>query len=282
VSAPVETIGVETVGALPPVRHATVGGRRLAYREAGLGPPLLLLHGVGSGAGSWLAQLASLATRRRVIAWDAPGYGESDRLPDPAPGAADYAAAALGLADVLRLERFILLGHSLGAIMAAALCARHAARIERLILSAPAAGYGKAPADERAARIGPRLREMARLGPVGLAEQRARNLLAPNASAEAIAHVRAVMSQLRPDGYEQACRLLGQADIFEDLGAIAVPTLVMCGDADAVTPEDGCRRIAAAIPGARYETLRGVGHASYIEDPAQYDAALLRFLEAAA
>jgi pimeloyl-ACP methyl ester carboxylesterase len=166
--------------------------------------------------------------------------------------------------------------------MAAALCARHPTRVERLILSAPAAGYGTAPAEEREARIGPRLIEMARRGPVGLAEARARNLLAPGATPEAIAHVRAVMAQLRPDGYAQACRLLGQADIFEDLGAIAVPTLVMCGDADTITPEDGCRRIAAAIKGARYETLRGVGHASYIEDPPQYDAALLRFLAAAA
>jgi len=269
-------------GTLPPVRHETVGGRRVAYREAGSGPPLLLLHGVGSGAGSWLAQLTSLANELRVIAWDAPGYGESDALPDPVPRAADYAASALGLADALGLERFVLLGHSLGAIMAAALCAHHPERVLRLVLSAPAAGYGKAPADERAQRIGPRLSEMALLGPVGLAEKRARNLLAPNASAQAIAHVRAVMGQLRPDGYAQACQLLGHADIFEDLRAIAVPTLVMCGNADAITPEDGCRRIAAAIPGAQYETLQGVGHASYIENPPQYDVALLRFLERAA
>jgi pimeloyl-ACP methyl ester carboxylesterase len=272
----------DAAAALPPLRHAEIGGRRLAYREAGSGPPLLLLHGVGSGAGSWLAQLASLATQLRVIAWDAPGYGESDGLPDPAPRAADYAAAALGLADALGLERFVLLGHSLGAIMAAALCARHHERVLRLILSAPAAGYGKASEDERAARIGPRLSEMALLGPAGLADKRARNLLAPNASADAIAHVRAVMAQLRPDGYAQACRLLGQADIFEDLRAIAVPTLVICGSADAVTPEAGCRRVAAAIPGAQYETLPGVGHASYIENPPQYDTALLRFLERAA
>jgi pimeloyl-ACP methyl ester carboxylesterase len=267
---------------LPPVRHATVGGRHVAYREAGSGPPLLLLHGVGSGSASWAAQLASLATQLRVIAWDAPGYGESDTLPDPVPRAADYAAAALGLADVLGLERFVLLGHSLGGIMAAALCARHPERVLRLILSAPAAGHGKAPAHERDARIGPRLSEMALLGPEGLAEKRARNLLAPNATSTAIAHVRAVMAQLRPDGYAQACQLLGAADIFEDLPAIAVPTLVMCGNADAITPEEGCRRIAAAIADARYQTLRGVGHAAYIEDPPQYDIALLHFLEDAA
>lgn len=272
----------EKIGALPPVRHATVGSRRIAYREAGAGPALLLLHGVGSGSGSWAAQLSSLATQLRVIAWDAPGYGESDLLPSAMPTAADYADAALGLADALGLERFVLLGHSLGCIVAASLCTRHPERVLRLILSAPAAGYGKAPAEERDARIGPRLTEMKLLGPVGLAEKRARNLLAPNATQAAIAHVRAVMAQLRPDGYAQACHLLGHADIFEDARAIAVPTLVVCGNADAVTPQDGCRRVAAAIPGAQYQTLRGVGHAAYIEDPPQYDIALLHFLEQAA
>ncbi|MEJ0067883.1 MAG: alpha/beta fold hydrolase [Pseudomonadota bacterium] len=242
---------------------------------------MLLLHGVGSGSGSWLAQLASLADVRRVIAWDAPGYGESDALPDAAPTASDYAAAALGLADALGLDRFVLLGHSLGAIMAASLCRRAPGRVARLILSAPAAGYGTLPAAERAARIAPRLTAMAELGPSGLADTRARGLLAPQASAAAIDHVRAVMRELRPDGYAQACRLLADSDIFGDLPAIRMPTLVMCGDADAVTPEDGCRRVAAAIADARYETLPGVGHASYIENAPQYDAAVLRFLERA-
>lgn len=266
---------------LPPVRHAIVGGRRQAYREAGAGPALLLLHGVGSGSGSWLAQFGSLATQLRVIGWDAPGYGESDILPASTPTASDYGAAALGLADALGLDRFVLLGHSLGGLMAAALCRRHPDRVARLILSAPAAGYGTLPPAEREARIAPRLNDMAALGPAGLADKRGRNLLAPQATAAAIEHVRAVMRALRPEGYAQACRFLAGGDIFADLPAIRTPTLVLGGDEDAITPEDGCRRIAQAIPGARYETLSGVGHASYIENPPQFDAALLRFIGAA-
>jgi pimeloyl-ACP methyl ester carboxylesterase len=261
-----------------PLRHAVVDGRRVAYREAGTGPALLLLHGVGSGSASWAPQLDSLARARRVIAWDAPGYGESDPLPGAAPLASDYAEAARGLTDALGLDRFDLLGHSLGAIMAAALCRRHPARISRLVLSDPAAGYGKLPPAERAARIAPRLADMAALGPAGLAAKRARNLLSPAASPDATEHVRAVMSLLRPAGYEQACRLLAQADIFADTVAIRVPTLVLCGSADTITTEADCRDIAASIAGARYETLPGVGHASNIENPAQFDAALLRFL----
>jgi pimeloyl-ACP methyl ester carboxylesterase len=241
---------------------------------------LLLLHGVGSGAASWRAQLASRPAGRRVIAWDAPGYGESDLLPGDAPTADAYASAALGLADALGFARFDLLGHSLGGIIAAALCRRHPERITRLILSSPAPGYGTLPEAERQEKIAPRLRDMTTLGPVALAEKRARNLVSPTASQEALGHVRAVMASLRPDGYAQACGLLAGADIFEDARAIRTPTLVLCGSDDAITPEDGCRRIAAAIAGARYQTLGGVGHAGYIEDAPQYDAALRDFLDA--
>ncbi len=63
-----------------PVRTVSVGGRTLAYREAGSGAPLVLLHGIGNQSGSWVQQLESLADRFRVIAWDAPGYGGSDPL----------------------------------------------------------------------------------------------------------------------------------------------------------------------------------------------------------
>ena len=57
-----------------------------------------------------------------------------------------------------------------------------------------------------------------------------------------------------------------------------MPSLVLCGSADTVTPEAGCRRVAAAIPGAVYGSLPGLGHASYVEDPARFNAALLRFI----
>lgn len=267
----------------PPLRRVRAGARTLSFREAGAvdAPALLLLHGIGSGSASWASQLASLPARGlRVVAWDAPGYGGSEALAVAAPSPADYAAALADFADVLGLDRFSLLGHSLGALMASAFCCRAGARIDRLILAAPAAGYGKAAAEERRSKIDGRLAAMAQLGPAGLAENRAAALLSPQAPPEAVERVRAVMRQLRPDGYAQAVRMLGQADLFAEVGALTVPTLVLCGTADGVTPEAGCRRVAAAIPGARYEALPGLGHAAYVEDPRRFDAAVLRFLAA--
>ena len=266
----------------PALRRLRAGGRVISYREAGASqaPALLLLHGIGSGSLSWTAQLASLPPRGyRVVAWDAPGYGESDPLAAAAPAAADYAKALAAFAAALELDRFALVGHSLGALMAAAFCRLHeASRIECLVLASPAAGYGSLPAEARLHKTEERLAGMARLGPDGLAQARAAILLSPSAPAEAVEKIRAVMRSLRPEGYGQAVRMLGQADIFADAPHIAVPSLVLCGSADTVTPEAGCRNVAAAIAGARYESLPHLGHAAYVEDPARFDAALLRFM----
>ena len=83
-----------------PARTLSSNGAVLSWREAGLEggtgkdkPVLVLLHGIGSGSGSWLHQLATLGKTHRVIAWDAPGYGQSTPLNGETPEAADYARA---------------------------------------------------------------------------------------------------------------------------------------------------------------------------------------------
>jgi pimeloyl-ACP methyl ester carboxylesterase len=275
-------VAAETVSDTPGLRQVRAGARVIAYREAGeaAAPALLLLHGIGSGSLSWTAQLEELPTRGfRVIAWDAPGYSGSDPLEAEVPAAADYAEVLAAFVAALGLERFSLVGHSLGALMAAAFCRLPGAdRLERLVLASPAAGYGAAPAETRQRKTEERLAALARLGPIGLAQERAAVLLSPAASTEAVERVRAVMRALHPEGYAQAVRMLGRTDIFAEAPYIDVSTLVLCGGADTVTPEAGCRRVAAAIPGAIYESLPGLGHASYVEDPSRFDAALLRFI----
>lgn len=267
---------------LPPLRQVTTRHGAIAYRSAGGdgAPVLVMLHGISSGSASWAGQLAGLPARGlRVIAWDAPGYGGSDPLPMPAPRASDYAAALGDLAEALGLARFHLLGHSLGAVMAAAFLRQPgAARIARLVLAAPAAGYGSASVETRRARIDGRLADMAQFGPEGIAARRAPALLSPQATPATVERIRAVMRQLHPEGYAQAVRMLGQADLFADAAAIGVPSLVLCGGADTVTPEEGCRRVAAAIRGARFALLPGLGHACYVEDAAAFNRVVVDFI----
>jgi 3-oxoadipate enol-lactonase len=89
------------------------------------------------------------------------------------------------------------------------------------------------------------------------------------------------MSKIRPKGYGQAARMLSLADIFTELGGCRLPTLVVCGGADRVTPPESNRRIAAAVPGARFELIDGIGHLPHVEAPQRFNALVGEFLAAA-
>ena len=88
-----------------PVKTVTVQGQQQAYREAGQGEYLVLLHGISSGSASWVNQLEVLSHHFHVIAWDAPGYGKSDELLTDQPNATDYAKRLAALLDVLKLKK---------------------------------------------------------------------------------------------------------------------------------------------------------------------------------
>ena len=277
-----DLLGYETGS--PPPQRVTVGGRVVAFRESGYDNErvLVLLHGVSSLAASFGPQFVSLPSRGiRVIAWDAPGYGGSDPLPEEAPSPADYAEALRGFVDAIGLKRFYLLGHSFGALPAAAFCRLTGkSYVQKLVLASPTPGYATAAPELRQDRVEGRLKNMASLGPAGLAEKRAPEVLSPQAPRRALMLVKAVMREMRPDGYAQAVRMLGRGDIFAEARGIIVPTLVMCGSGDTVTPEKLCRGIAEAIEGARFALLAGPGHACYVEAPGPFDDALLDFLDA--
>jgi len=257
---------------------ALVDGLRIAYWEAGAGAPLLLLHGIGSNGESFAPQLAGLAGRFRVVAWDAPGYGGSGDHALARPTPRDYAAVAAGFLAAIGLARAHVVGQSLGALMAGALARHHPQRVDRLILASPAGGYRLGPDAPYPPALQTRLDDMAQFGPTGMADRRAAIIAGPKADAATVAAVHRVLAQTRPDGYRQAVELLKQGDLPADAPHIAAPTLVACGDLDTVTPPDRSRAIAAAIPGARYRSLGAVGHGCYIEDPAGFNAAVESFL----
>ena len=258
-----------------PVRQ--VDANLPAYREAGSGRPLVMLHGIGSGSGSFLRQLETLSDRFRVIASDAPGYGKSPALPQSAPVAADYAAALARLLDALGLDRVLLVGHSLGALTAGAFATAHPQRLGGLILMNPAGGYGAADEETRREKLDARLSLMDRLGPRGMAEKRGAALVSPKASDEARRLVVWNMSQLRPDGHAQAARMLASGRLAEDAARYTGPAMVIGSTGDTVTPEAGCKVIAAAFPKARYVSIEGPGHASYVEAPGEINTRIEEF-----
>lgn len=264
-----------------PLRKLTQGDRVFSYRSHGPvdAPVIAFLHGIGSASGSWAHQLAELSDRFRVVAWDAPGYGNSSSLQANSPSAADYASALGDFFTGLKIVPEILVGHSLGALMAGAYAAGGSEIGKALVLANPANGYGAADAAVRDEKLSARLGNMEKLGPKGLATARSSALLSANGSPEALEMVRWNMSQLHIDGHEQAARMLVNGNLIADASAYDRPVLVMCGSEDKITPEDGCRKIADAYAKASYRTLPGVGHASHVENPTQFNQAVLDFVE---
>ena len=253
-------------------------GATVSVRACGKqGPVIVCLHGVGSGAASWLETALLLENEARVIAWDAPGYGASTPVAPAQPAAVDYARRLAGLFDALDIDRCVLVGHSLGAVTAAHAARADspiASRIEKLVLISPAAGYGAPGKEEARERVrSQRLATLAEQGIAGMAAQADRRLLSAGASELARQWVRWNMGRLNEAGYRQAVELLCGANLPADLPP-AMPVRVVCGALDVVTTPESCAEVARGC-GVTLQLLPDAGHASYVEQP-QTVAALLR------
>ena len=243
-----------------------VGTDSISYRRAGQGPALVLLHGIGSASGSWLHQLTNPPAQQQVLAWDAPGYGQSSALAMDQPSAEDYAKRMWQWLDALSIPAspITLVGHSLGALMAAAAAGLRPQSVKRLILLSPAQGYGQASTELRESKLNDRLSLLARLGPVGLARERGKAMLSPRALPEQISHVQHLMAAIDPKGYTQAAHMLALDDLKSRLCLLSCPMVVASGQADTITPPEGCAKLAQSL-GLPYVSLGDVGHACAIE-----------------
>lgn len=263
---------VMPVQAPPPLRRTRLPHGELAWREAGQGPALVLLHGIGSGSGSWVGQFEGLAGRWRVLAWDAPGYGDSAPLTLERPLADDYAEALAAWLDAADVGPAVVLGHSLGALVAAAWARRSPSRVRALVLASPARGYGRASAELREAKYRERV-ELAQQGMDSVATRRAGGLCAPGATGAALGIVRDNMARATTGGYIQAAHMLAHDDLMARLGDAPIPAAVLCGEHDRITTPQACEQIAREA-GVPFVLLRGVGHASYVEDAPQFNRVL--------
>jgi pimeloyl-ACP methyl ester carboxylesterase len=250
-----------------PLQVAQTAGGPIAYRRAGSpgSAVWVLLHGIGSASGSWLAQLqAAQNLGLQVLAWDAPGYGQSAPVGPAHPMASDYAVRLWAWLDAMGCDRVNLVGHSLGCLMASAAARMHVERVEHLWLLAPALGYGLAEPQVRQSKLQDRLDKLQSLGPAGMAAQRASAMLSAAASADQLAWVEHTMAQVIPAGYTQASHMLAADDLATHVQGLGLPIDVACGQADRITPAQGCAQLAARL-GVPFHMLGDVGHACPLE-----------------
>ena len=255
-----------------PERHVTLGdGSQVAWREAGdknSDFAVVLLHGISSGAASWLDVAGVLASKVRVLAWDAPGYGVSEPLSQLSPRDSDYASALSQSLQVLGVRRCVLVGHSLGALMATKFAVEAGASlVKQLVLISPAGGYGTASKTEQRAKVrSGRLSALADKGVSGLAAVIDQRLVSVHGSEAVRAWVRWNTARMNAAGYAQAVELLCESDLGQAAGQLHMRVHVWVGDEDIVTIPENCRAWAQIL-GADFATLGKAGHASPIEIP---------------
>jgi pimeloyl-ACP methyl ester carboxylesterase len=255
-----------------------VEGLRVAYRRAGQGPPLVLLHGGLADSREWRRQLEGLADEFTVVAWDAPGCGGSA---DP-PGTwrlPDYAHCLAGLVQALDLGRPHVGGLSWGGGLALELYRCHPQVPRSLVLASAYAGWaGSLPPEVVAERVERALRE-AELPPEQWVRGYLPGLFTEAAPAELVEEALVMMLDIRPAGMRPMLRGFAEADLRDVLPRIHVPTLLLYGEADRRSPvEVVARDLHARIPGSRLVVLPGVGHQCDMEAPDRFNAEVRSFL----
>jgi 3-oxoadipate enol-lactonase len=252
-------------------RVKTSSGLRLGFEESGGGPatPIVFLHGVGSDKSVWRPQLDYFGRERRASAFDYPGYGDSDGAP-AGTTRDDYGAAILSAMDELGVARAHICGLSLGGVVAIAM--HHAApdRCVSLILADTFAVHPDGPAIYERSMTVTDLRAMA--------EARVDVLLAQPADPAVRSEVVETMARIDPAAYRIGAEAVWLADQTDRATAIRVPTLVVCGTEDKVTPPALSEALTQLIPAARYEPIDGAGHISNLEQPEEFNADVGAFL----
>jgi pimeloyl-ACP methyl ester carboxylesterase len=233
----------------------------------------VLLHGIGSGATSWHNQLNAIQhqTETCALAWNAPGYARSTPLIDARPTSTDYAAALWQWLENLNIkEPVVLVGHSLGALIAASAAASKPTAIDRLVLLAPALGYGDESVEAQEKIVNQRMSNLTHLGAKAMAAARAPAMLSPNADKAHIQFVEKIMGQLNPVGYAQAVHMLSTGRLIADLQSITASVSkkftidVASGSADSITPPTKCA-LAAKAANTELIDLGPVGHVCALE-----------------
>ena len=233
--------------------------------------PILFLHGVGSDQHIWAPQLDHFGRERRAVALSYPGYGESIFLADATRD--DFAASVADVMDALAIDRAHVCGLSLGGVVAIALHATAPARCASLILADTFAVHPDGQA------IFARSQEASRtIGMRALAEARVRALLGKGAGPDIHRAVIDTMSAIDPAAYVVAARAVWLADQCDRAAAIDVPTLVLVGEEDTITPPALSVDLQARIRGATMQTIESAGHLANIEQPVAFNAAIDTFL----
>lgn len=263
--------------------HMQRDAARIAFDDVGLGLPVVFLHGFPHDRSLWAHQRVALSSRLRCIVPDLRGFGESTGVAHDIDTFADDIAALL---DHLELEDAVVCGLSMGGYIAMAMWRRHPSRVRGLVLCDTKAG---ADTPETRTARNDLIAKAKSDGAAAVADAQIGKMVGADTHAgrpEVVDTMRAMMTRQSPGAIAGALQALrDRPDSRETLGTITVPTLVLVGEDDVLTPPAEAQAMMALLPpaaNARLETIAGAGHVSCVERPAAVTHALADFLAALA
>lgn len=262
----------------------SVSSSTISYVDCGAGTPILLIHGFPLDHTMWNSQIESLSKSARVIAPDLRGFGLTPLAEGDAERGITMETYADDLAELLDAigiqEPVVLVGFSMGGYIAWQFVRKYTARVRALVQCDT-----RAAADTDEARAG-RLKmaeNVAQWGSGRVAEMMGPKLLAPQTfqrKPEVVAAIRSVVEHTDPAGIAAAQRgMAARPNVNALLPTIQVPTLILVGEQDAISPPAEMKSIADAIPGAEYAVVPRAGHMTTMEEPDAVNEALLRFVQ---
>ncbi|HZR15520.1 MAG TPA: alpha/beta fold hydrolase [Acidimicrobiia bacterium] len=260
-------------------------GGTISVLTKGSGPPLVLCHGVTLSVRTWAKQFDSLPVEGfEVLAFDSRGHGES-RCGESGHSVDNLAVDLRTVLETLDVRDAVLVGHSMGGIAVQAFAARHPdvarERVRGLVLMSTLARTmfsGAARLQAVVERLANGVPDVGGLmGHRNLGFLLARIGFGREPAPSHVELVRQMIESCDPETTRLATRALLGLDLVPDIGRIDLPTLVLSGTADVITPPAESRRIAATIPGARLETFEGAGHMLMLERADEVDRLIVDF-----
>ena len=262
---------------VPTLQFVSYKRCKLAYREAGKGQALLFLHGMNGNSKSWSFAFQALSNRFRVVAWDAPSCGKSDSFGDTIT---DYMLAAKALIQALDLQDIVVIGHSMGGLVATSLAAEPDIPITGLILSSTHLGFSRPSGIPLMPRYATRLQRLEAKGAdIEYGIERARRNTPKNTSEEVVSFLADIAKDVRLEQIRDGGRMSQEANNAALGNIIKVPVIILSGGKDTVISTDMHAALTAAFPAAKQIVFSDTGHASYAECPEQYHAEIINFIE---
>ncbi|UWQ22603.1 3-oxoadipate enol-lactonase [Jannaschia sp. W003] len=246
-------------------------GTAIHVREEGAGAPVLFANSLGTDLRVWDAVLPLLPPGLRLVRYDMRGHGQSEVPPAPYPMGA-LVRDAEAVADALGLRDAVVVGLSVGGMVAQAMAVKRADVVRAIAISG--AGVKSGTPDAWAARI----EAVRRGGLEAIADATMDRWFARDFPHRAA--WRARLLETDPEGYCGVCAAIAGTDLLAPTSGLRLPTLAIAGSEDGAAPPDLVRETAALIPGSRFALIRGAGHLPPVDAPERFAAVLSEFLGA--